>query len=678
MPNYEVAAPDGTKYQVTAPSGTPPNDVMSYVQAQHAANTQASQSPADVANAQGQAAGAAESPFEAGVNQAAKWLPFGLTPYADAGLRDIGDRLTGKPASYTNELAYSRGQSQGEDTAHPIASTIGGVIGGVMGAKGISSILDAAMPFKNALALKTAAQGGTKLSNAAKIATTAATQGGMVGATVGGVEGGVNNGDPSLTGAVGGIAEGAVGGAAAGLAGAGFGAGVVGAVKLGKVLLSDESTKAIAALAPVFKVSPTDLNSVLAKFKMDTGGVMDPKTGIVTGGRDPQMSELTDLYSRGEMQAMAGKSPLVGGALRQAAQDSDTALPGRMASAVQSTLGGEDASVMATARKQNFDDAMKPIRSMAIPLDEDTARFLQGTVVPNTGTSKLLRTGTDGAGFVPDAFKDADMQGLNGELANNHITLGNLDTLRQRLNILHQANPGDGYGALAQGVRKMATDASPEYGAALDQYATDSRYMDGYTHGASGKTQGQTADPKLVATLQTPEGAQGFKVGQATRLRDNAFASTSGARNVADQLSGQNELTTNLQNNFDPTVVNALRRNAAAELQANTNLNTAARGGTKAPPGVNTGQAALTMVAHSLPLRIYHGIQAHLGVGMSDGVARIVAKYLTDPTMTQQGINLMRAHGVSEAATRAIMAQAAKGGAVLGAGAMSSAAGEGQ
>lgn len=649
MPNFQITAPDGTNYQVTAPEGATQDQVMQYVQQQHAAKAppDPQQSSGDAELAAGQQAGKniANIPLVGGAltaaDQAARqYLPLGLGTDVGAVARYAARNLTGHPESFHDALAYSGGQSQGEQGESPIAGTIGGTVGGLGQAVALTPLLKAAMPFKAALALKS----GQAVKNVARVAGTGAIAGGELGGATGAVQGGINGGDPSLGHAALGTLTGGAEGAAEGTVGGLGAAGLAGGAKGLKLLLASDSTKSIAALAKVFNVSPNDLASAHAQFRLDTGGTLDPKTGIVTGGRAPSMGELTDLYNRGEIQTMVGKNPIVGARVAQAADQSAATLPGRMGTNVTQTLGpAEDPAALVQARDANMTAAMTPIRNQQIPIDPEDVEFLRGEVLPNSGLTQQGR------------------RLVHQDLDQGHLTVGNADTLRQNLSARAAANPGEGYDQLAAGIRQLATDHSQEYSQALDQYARDQAYINGHAHGLSGKTPGQTADQGLIADIGTPEGQAGYRSGLATRYNADAGKSASSAATLARSLPIDTDSTANLHSTFSPIAVDRLRTAAGAESRGLESLNSIAPTTPAPRQQVDLGQVGMSVLSHTPAVKGWHLIKA-LKLGMSDDVAKITADYLTDPKMAPAGINLLKAHGMSQAQMRQFIQKAGLGG----------------
>lgn len=644
---YTVQGPDGKQYQLSGPDNATSDQLTQALGSHPALQGTQQAAPAQPQQAadmftQGENIGKQRGPIAAGLDQAARqYLPFGLGNDVGAAAIYGKQALTGKPVSFKDALAASGGESQGEVEANPTSSTIGGTVGGIGQALAATKLLSFAQPFKAALALKK----GATVANIAKTAAAGAVPGAILGAGTGAVQGGINNGEPSATQAVVGAAIGGATGAVEGAAGGLVGGAVIGSGSLLKSkFFGSDDQKAGALLAKTFGVSPNQLEHVASQFQLDTGGQINPQTGEVEGGRLPAMGELSDLYNRGEIHAMVGKNPKLAGAVAQAAEQNSAALPGRMNQAVTQTVGmGEDPATLVAARSNNMDKAMTPIRDQAINLDPHDVDFLRSEVLPNAGMTQLGR------------------KGVHADLDQGQLTLGNLDTMRQSLNARASANPGEGFDQLAKGMTVMGTDASPEYQSALDQYAKDSAYINGHAHGLTGKTVGQTSDPSLIRDLGTPAGQQGYQSGIKTRLGNLAFGSESNASALAKDLSEQSETSGNLGNTLSPASVDNLRAHAAAEASANRSITSISPSNVKQQDGVNLPQAAFAAVSHTLPAKIYHGLKAGFGNGMSDQVAQVTAKYLTDPNMLQKGINLMKRHGVSEDQTRQFIAHMAAG-----------------
>lgn len=632
---------DPTTAQPASP-GFDPNS------AQPAEQEQSPQSPLGVASGM----------LMTGLQHAAHTGTFGLSDVAAAGVATILSKVTNSPMSYQQARQQVQANADASATAHPVSAVAGDIAGAVAPTK----LLAAAIPFKRALALKTAAQGGTKLGNIAKLATQGAIVGGEYGAASGAVEGAQDDGvGGAVEGAVQGGAEGAALGAAGDLAAAGL---VKGATTAWKTMFSDSGQKSIAVLAKAFGVSPNTVGDAVTKFRLDTGGVVNPKTGKIDGGRMPAMGELADLWNRGEIATVVNKNPNLGAPVAQAAEDATAALPGRMAAHVETTVGktpltrspaangtiagGEDPAALVGARDRNIKATLDPIRQDHVPLDPNDVEFIRREVLPNSGLTQMGR------------------RLIHEDLDQGVLTVGNADTLRQSLRARAKANPGEGYDHLANGIAQVASDASPEYGNALGQYAQDSRYIDAHSHGLTGKTIGQTDDPNLISALQTPEGQQGYKSGIATRLANRAFANEGGAASVATDLSQQAATGANLAKTFSPAHVDQLRAAAGAETRGLESLKSIAPAMPKAPEntGLDAKQLGLAAVSHNPGFKLWHGVKALAGKGMPDNVAKMAAKYLTDPAMTEKGVNLMRKYGVEQAKIQQFMQQAGAVGAV--------------
>lgn len=201
MPNYEITAPDGHTYQVTAPEGASQADVLNYVQQQHAAAPPRQVGTGEAAvRAVGNAATFNLAPNITAAAQAA--LPA-IDPFLQKHLPFLG---TGDDSHaptfsqrYDENLAAQRASDKAAQAQHPVASLASSVVGGM------------ANPVARLLPVPTSI-GGT------------AAQGAGLGAAYGfgGAEGGLENRAKSALGgaALGGLTGAAFGGISKALAGA--------------------------------------------------------------------------------------------------------------------------------------------------------------------------------------------------------------------------------------------------------------------------------------------------------------------------------------------------------------------------------------------------------------------------------------------------------------------------
>lgn len=159
-------------------------------------------------------------------------------------------------------------------------------------------------------------------------------------------------------------------------------------------------------------------------------------------------------------------------------------------------------------------------------------------------------------------------------------------------------------GALADKIGDVAAAAEPGYAKALKQFTDDSNYIHGFKHGNAGKSQGEVAaDSPVARALNTGDGQIGYNHG-------------------------------------------------AAEARAASNLETIAPSYVKPSegPGAATAAHAAIGVAKGGPWGLYHITRALQGLGLkaSDSTLSTAARYLVDPSMAKQGINIMRKAGATD------------------------------
>lgn len=159
MPDFQITAPDGTQYKVTAPEGAGQDEVLSYAK-QHF------ESSAPTPNAE-----PAEYKGPGGFTKIpelfGRGMTLGLSDYAGAGANYLGDKTAHalgihpeRPSmSYEQELQAIRAENQGYREASPVAAYGSELAGGVTspifagigegvdaGLKGASKVLNRIMP----------------------------------------------------------------------------------------------------------------------------------------------------------------------------------------------------------------------------------------------------------------------------------------------------------------------------------------------------------------------------------------------------------------------------------------------------------------------------------------------------------------------------------------------------
>lgn len=567
---------------------------------------------------------------------AADTATFGLADKASAVLASkVLSPLTGKQMSYDEALARIRANASKAASSNPISAGAGDVAGLVAGGGVIGGAAKAAEALPVVGKAVTAAgdalklQKGQGLRNIARAATVGG--GTAAGFTAGreGVDAATGDGtglDPDAIATS--AAAGAIGGPIAGKVASGV------ARSLGSV-----SDKAMRLLASRLDETPAVLQTVFDKFQQQTGRV-------------PTLAEIVNMKSQGELRKFAAENPTVADAVGKA---EDTAAGQRQQSVAQlvENEGGpaQDISQLTQARKATMDASMRPIQSRSVPVDTTDIGLLTDPRV-----RVASRNDPELQLAVQDAVQEVGDNGSSSTLQVKHI-----DSIRRALrnqqsamlnqnSSLYNPQKAIGYGNLADNIGQLGANAEPAYGDALEQFGRDSDYISGFNHGMKGKTVGEADAPELIRALDTPEGRSGHQAGIVTRTSNAASDSTQGAVSVARQLAAQAGNTAALGEAVGGDASTRLAAAGDMEAKGADSLRNISGGG----PGATNSNMDASHAAHALGAAAGHsptGILSHViralsGQKVPPAVQRKIAQYLADPSMTQQGVNLLRRAGL--------------------------------
>lgn len=492
MPAYEITAPDGHVLSVNAPDGTTQDQVLAYVQNSY--KPQPTQSPQERANAAGVQAGHDQSPLTAAIGQASQQGTAGLANYVNAGVRYMGQRLTGvpNPDDYITDLSYSRGISQGEAEGHPLASTLGGTGGALLGA--------AALRGAN-----TALRGGEVAAATPGIASRLA-GGAATGGALGGIQSQAQGQDLPTT------LLNAAGGAV-------MGGGLAGVVPAITQRLTPAAMRAWSLLASKLNVKPADLLAAANTHEMATGAT-------------PNMGQLMGFAQQGTLRKLAQVNPELAAAARTAADQGGAPLHVQLQAA---NAGGATRPQNAIDLSALRDAQMTAAMSEPHPV---TGTALRDEPVPDP-TGVLTAPHVDYA-MRPNATVNARLNQASpvlDRISQGSQTVSDIDTVRralrdQQANFLRDAPGGmhakdpaiaGEFGDLATQVEQLGTAAHPEYGTALEDMRNAGHYIRGFEHGLSGADALTPRDTDTAASLLTPSGIGGYNHGQALAVGQRAL-----------------------------------------------------------------------------------------------------------------------------------------------------------
>lgn len=574
-----------------------------------------------------------------------------------------------KPTSWSQANAEVH-QILGDAAAqHPVSSAVGGAAGAVDSAVLGGAALKAA---GGGVAALNAIPKGPALQTAARLAAAGATAGATQGAAQAAGEdiaGGnlPDNGHmakAALGGAVGGAVLGpVVGGLAHGLGGVeatptpGIRPPQLSPVA-GK-LNASLSGKTAQALSKVFGEDPADLQAAWSTFKANTG-------------RAPTMAELATLKQRGEIAGAAKNSQAITATLTQAADDAARARSDNLQQVVQQ--GGP---VESSGQAQNATTAQGDIDYPAARQHDFTISTADSDALGGVSPTDHLA-----AEIVPLAgLKTSDRVRIVEGLKTGKLSGQDAQMLRSKLAAAQGA--GSSYSPAIASAREDLDEflaapgneaASQALAKANENFAAGAQRAAGAAHGET-VLGAQTADNFTAEAAAKPNSNDNFKSGMASgarsKLADTA-ATPQGAEALAGRLATDDSLHAKLATALGQDTADALRRLGESESAAAENMNALSR---RTPPSADAQDGAdaaialrgLAAAASHGPYMAFHGSKfiGALRLRMSPQVQETVAKYLSDPKLTQQGINLLKKAGATNAQLRQLALSAATGSGAL-------------
>lgn len=575
------------------------------------------------------AMGDAGSMLWAALHGAADTATFGLADKASAGIAHLISPLTGKPMSY--DEAYGRIQANNAKNRgnSPVSAAVGDVAGMVAGAGGLVKAASKVPGIARAAeALAPVAK--QPLRNVAKGALTAGAASGGYTAADEAIRDGEVNPDSVITN----TAIGAAVGPAVSKIGTALAKGV-----------QSSSTKAMTLLASKLGETPQTLQRAYDNFSAATGRV-------------PTMAELMGMKSQGELKTLAANNPIVQEGLNAADDAAAAQRPQSLAQVIENNGGpAQDINQLTQARRDRMTQAMDPIRNTRVGVDHTDVGLLADPRVRSA-----IRQDPELSGRVRDAIEQVGESGQT-----DILTVNDIDSIRKSLRGRQSAfaNPGNSqhnphiaqqFGNLADNIAGLGTASEPGYQDALEQFARDSHYIKGFKHGNAGKTIGEAADPDLIAALNEAEGVAGHQAGIVSRTSDAAASSPAGAVRTANELAAGAGDSANLRRAVGQQGFQPIQEAAAAESRGATALgNMTGRVPAEAEgfSGKQAAQAVGAVASHSPSGVLFHAARAIPSfTKLPEAVQRQVARYLSDPSMTQQGINLLRRAGATDAQMR--------------------------
>lgn len=689
MTQYTVQAPDGHTLTIEGPPGATQEQVMAQAQALYKPGTNPGGSsqhalPANPTTPEGtQMQGDIPGgPAGAFIARAGHEL-FGLGDVAGSLAHMATDqRHLGYKQAYDEYMSAMKVGDQN----HPVASTAGTIAGGADAAIATAPLaggVAAKMLPKAAQGVSMAAGPGRALvGNLARMGAQGAVAGATTGAAIGAGQGAAT-GDAGQVipqaagGAAGGAATGAVLAPATGAAAALVKKAAPGIVnKLGQVApgLNDRVANTLSKL---FDERPADIKAAYDQH-------------VQANGAPPTLAELADYKQRALISGAAKNSTPINTGLAEAAPAQEAARAANFQEQA-ATQPGQNGPVapQTPAQAQNAVNAQGDVdygnvrqQTFQVPgAHEDVPQpgggpspydVVQNGILPHTTLTRSAR------------------QTIAQELDGGYLSGNSVDLIRSNLMERARAKPGEGFAERADDFLDLLQNhpGNEAGSAAIDQaranYAAGAQRQSGTQLGQT--VTGNTAAPEFAAQAadrsMTSGSAQGGIDSGARAALAAKGANPSGFDNFVQRLATDTDLHANIARASGADYADAITTLAKQEAQRSAaSAAITPRAAPAASKGINetVNQAAhglATVASHGAFYKVLHGMRWALGDTIPDNVANVASKYLSDPKMVQQGLNILQKSGASNDDLARVMLRAASASGAAGGAAGAAAAGQ--
>lgn len=635
------------------------NEMMSDLQhADAAGDTQLAQHIAGLIK---QAQGGPKSLLDqagAAIDAAGHNIPF-LGDLAENAGTWAAHALNGRPVSW-GQASQETAQMRANDTQkYPVTTAIAGVAGAVGSAlAGGAALGEVAPGAAAAMQLKK----GQTIANVARLA------------AGGGAAGAAQSGGEQL--AAGNVAQAVPAAVEGGVAGAATAPLVAGggrvAVAAGRRFAPNLTGATARVLSKVFGENASDLQATYADHMAATG-------------RPPSMAELSSYKQQGVIRGLAKDSTTIADRLQQNAEQAALARSQNMQAGIRPMAptaptdgtvalppqGGGGASsgeiANATTAAGDVDYAGARQHSFQIPTAEDEtlggispADHLASQIVPLAGLKTADRV------RIVNSLQDGTLSGQDAQMIRSKLNAA------QGTGSSYSPAVASAIGDLDDFLQSPGNEAAHQALAAANaNYAAGAQRAAGAAHGES--ILGATTAPNFAAEAaakpnDNPNFSAGMASGARSKLADTA-ATPQGATSLAARFATDDSLYQKVVGIYGSPAAAALRRLGVAETSAAKAVAPYARAAS--PEGdsntlKDAAQVAAAVATHGLGWKAYHAAKVFTGLSMPQNVQNTVARYLSDPRMTTQGINLLVRAGASAARLRQITLTAAGASGILG------------
>ena len=589
---------------------------------------------------------------------------LGYAPNIAAGLTAVPNLVTGGAVGPDYQTALgriTRGNNQLTE-AHPIAGAIG-TVGGMLGGgaaelRGLEALGRASVPVASAAATKvlgllTPASGASTIAKVGRMAA----GGAILNAANEVAQTRSISGDTAIAAGIGGVL-----GPVAGIA-------VPPLLKLGQRGYNFLG-EAIGQL-PSGNAAAQAANKAFSKIlgKMDPAAAETVINNLSSQGMKPSiaMSIADQPGAQNAVLGAANNNPILAQQLlahqNQIAQEAPKLLQGKVAdvagpqavpgvahSDIMATPGidtprVQDINSLKTKRTEMMDAAIAPIEGSMVSIPRDI--FSDPDIQSAIGA---LDSGAKGS--LREVFNAAEAAKTDVS-----IPVKVAEAVRRRLGELSDTGSvvGQKYSALKDSLEATAAGQVPAYGAALDQFRTNSNYIRGFEHSEGGGTLGSASDRLVASSLAKPEGLAGYASGHAARLAGAANASNAGAARLASALGEESALTDAAKQALGSARTQPIAEAAAASDSARRSLEGATPSRVQPAPHtpgedlVAAGAAGLSGLHITALANARHWLASVIGKGiMSPEVQTKVAQMITsrDPAVIAQSIAVLKRAGL--------------------------------
>lgn len=361
------------------------------------------------------------------------------------------------------------------------------------------------------------------------------------------------------------------------------------------------TSKAIAGKFPGLRRSGSVDTQAAQLVGERTGLTPDELDTVLTNwqrrnGRPASISDVLELQAKGQLKQFASKNPAFGAGVAEEVERRQVVEPRSQTRDVNQPF---DKSSLETEATNKYTAALGDPKDPAALVNQPVANAVEVRAL--LSTPSVMRAARSDKGL------NDEIKAVLKTKSKAALSVGDLDGLRRDLRKVQRAGgtaplTAKAAKAAADDVEQYLAQKYSEHGVALEELRRANNYIDSFEHGLAGRKQGVAEGP-LKASLASPEGQKGYKVGAAERR-------------AAENLEG-----------IAPDYIKP-----ADKLGGST-----------------IAHAAAAATSGSWAFKAYHLLRSIPTLKAPDDVLRTAARYLVDPKLARQGVALLRKQGVKQA-----------------------------